>query len=59
MNMPEQIKAESLLARGREALAVEAAAIEDLRLHLDETFVNVALAILGCRGKVIVTGLGK
>ena len=59
MNMPEQIKAESLLARGREALAVEAAAIEDLRLHLDETFVKVALAILDCRGKVIVTGMGK
>ncbi|NLG84370.1 MAG: SIS domain-containing protein [Firmicutes bacterium] len=50
---------EAILARGREVLSIEAAAILGLRERLGEDFVRVAAAILACPGKVVVTGIGK
>lgn len=50
---------EAILARGREVLSIEAAAILGLRERLGEDFVRVAEAILSCQGKVVVTGIGK
>ena len=48
-----------ILDRGREVLAVEAEALRRLGRELDESFVRVVEAILACRGRIIVTGIGK
>ena len=45
--------------RAIETLKIEAAAVEDLINRVDEDFVNAVKAILNCRGRVIVTGMGK
>jgi arabinose-5-phosphate isomerase len=43
----------------REVLAIEAEAIESLRLAVDERFTAVVEAILGSQGRVIICGIGK
>ncbi len=48
-----------ILAIGREVLAQEAAELADLAGRLDEAFVAAVRAVEACRGRVIVTGLGK
>lgn len=48
-----------ILERGREVLAVEAAAVLKLRDSLGGEFVRVVEAILACHGRVVVTGMGK
>lgn len=47
------------LARARETLAVEAAAISALETRLGPAFVDAVDALHSCRGRVIVTGIGK
>ncbi len=47
------------LALGRSVLATEAMAIDALKHRLGEAFVAAAEAIFGCRGRVVVTGIGK
>lgn len=47
------------LARARETLAVEAAAIAALETRLGPTFVQAIEHLYGCRGRAIVTGIGK
>lgn len=47
------------LARARETLAVEAAAITALEERLGPTFVQAVEYLYGCRGRAIVTGIGK
>lgn len=49
----------SILARGQAVLKSEAAAIDEARARLGNDFVNAARAILGCKGRVCVTGMGK
>ncbi len=44
---------------GREVLEIEAQAILDLRAHVDATFVEAVQLILQCRGRVVVSGIGK
>ncbi len=46
-----------LLDYGRTVIAAEAAALS--RLALDESFATAVEWILGCRGRVVVTGMGK
>ena len=48
-----------ILAMGREAFQQEAAAIVEVGQGLDAAFVGAVRAILACRGRVLVTGLGK
>lgn len=43
----------------REVFRLEAKAIEDLAGHLDEAFDAAVAAILACRGRVVVSGMGK
>lgn len=57
--MKHEIDDESLLARGREVLEIEAEAIRGLRGRLDATFAQVVREILACQGRIIVTGMGK
>ena len=50
---------EAILARGRAVLEVEAAAIGDACSRLGDAFVGAVQAILDCKGRVCVTGIGK
>ena len=47
------------LALGRDVLATEAAAIRALSDRLGSAFLAAARALLDCRGRVVVTGIGK
>jgi arabinose-5-phosphate isomerase len=51
--------AEVILARGRAVLAAEAAAIQDARDRLGDSFIGAVRAIMATRGRVCVTGIGK
>ncbi|MGH7826803.1 MAG: KpsF/GutQ family sugar-phosphate isomerase [Candidatus Binatia bacterium] len=48
-----------ILKRAREVLKIEANGILALTDHLDENFVKAVQLLHECRGKVVVTGLGK
>jgi len=48
-----------MLDRAREVLEVEAAAILALRERLDNSFKSAVQLIVGCKGRVVVTGIGK
>jgi len=50
---------DALIARAREVLATEAAAIQALARRLDGGFVDACRLILACDGHLIVTGMGK
>ena len=43
----------------REVLSIEAAAVQALALRIDETFLRALDIILSCKGRVIVSGMGK
>jgi arabinose-5-phosphate isomerase len=47
------------LAMAREVLEIEAKAISDLIGSLDQRFVQAVDTILNCRGRVVVSGIGK
>jgi len=47
------------LELGREVLNIEAAAVQALSQRLDEHFLRALNVILGCHGRVIVSGMGK
>ncbi len=47
------------LELGREVLNIEAAAVQALSQRLDEHFLDALNVILGCHGRVIVSGMGK
>jgi len=55
----ERAPAEELLARGRRVLGEEAAAIGRVAEALDDAFVTAVRWCYACRGRVLVTGLGK
>lgn len=47
------------LAEGRRVFDVEIDALRKMRDALDETFVQVLDLVVGCKGKVVITGMGK
>jgi len=49
----------SLKQRAKEVIAIEAQAIKDLAKGIDKNFVKAVDFIARCRGRVIVTGMGK
>jgi arabinose-5-phosphate isomerase len=49
----------SLLASARRALSIETRALESLAPRLDHRFVAACRILLGCQGRVVVTGMGK
>lgn len=51
--------ADIILKRGADVVRIEAEALTQLADSLDETFVLACEAILGARGRVVVTGMGK
>lgn len=50
---------QAIIQRAKECLEHEAAAIEALIPRLDETFLCAVEAIRNCKGKIVVTGVGK
>lgn len=44
---------------GRRVIAIEASAVAALEPHIDATFVAGCRLLLACRGRVVVTGVGK
>lgn len=50
---------DAILERGVEVIRTEAAALQVLASSLDETFILACDAILGSRGRVVITGMGK
>ena len=48
-----------LLQLARETLDIEAAALSEIRARLDERFVAAVSLMLACKGRVVVTGMGK
>ena len=50
---------DELLAIGRNTIHAEADALKTMEQSLGEEFVRAVEIILGCRGKLIVTGMGK
>jgi arabinose-5-phosphate isomerase len=53
------LNSEQLLARGRRVLATEVAAVQALESRLDGNFVAACQLLHDCRGRVVVTGMGK
>jgi arabinose-5-phosphate isomerase len=53
------IESQRALALARDVLATEAAAIRALEARLGGAFLAAARVLLGCTGRVIVTGIGK
>lgn len=49
----------SIIQRATECLQCEAAAIEALIPRLDDSFMQAVEAIRDCKGKIVVTGVGK
>ena len=56
---PSNIENHDFLARAREALAIEAQAVSALSERLNDQFSEAANAILNCKGRVILIGVGK
>lgn len=57
--MTDQVGPTELVAWAREALQVEAQALQAASAHVGDAFVGAANTILKSTGKVVVTGLGK
>lgn len=53
------MQAQAIIKRAMECLQCEAAAIEALIPRLDEHFVQAVQLIRDCKGKIVVTGVGK
>ena len=48
-----------MVARAREVLAIESAAVAALANHIDDRFFAACRLIFECPGRVVVTGMGK
>lgn len=54
-----QVDAAAIVHSARTVIATEAAAIRALEPRIDQTFVDACRLILSCKGRVVVTGMGK
>jgi len=57
--MIAKINTNRALALGRDVLDIEADAVRALRERLDGAFVDAVSLVLACRGRVVVSGIGK
>jgi arabinose-5-phosphate isomerase len=57
--LPAAVDDEQLLASARRALQIEARALETLTPRLGPPFAQACRVCLECRGRVVVTGMGK
>lgn len=54
-----RIERENILNIGRNTIATEARALATIEAHLDERFAEAVECIYNCRGRLIVSGMGK
>ena len=59
LNTKNRDLANDLIKEAKEVLEIEASSILDLIPRIDKEFIDVIDAIYNCKGKVIVTGIGK
>jgi arabinose-5-phosphate isomerase len=57
--LPPRVDASRAIALARDVLATESRAIDALAGRLGESFVDAVRRLLDCRGRVVVSGLGK
>ncbi|MGH7449475.1 MAG: KpsF/GutQ family sugar-phosphate isomerase [Longimicrobiales bacterium] len=57
--LPAVAEAVQVIASGRRVLRMEADALRDLELRIDESFADAATLVFGAAGRVIVSGIGK
>jgi arabinose-5-phosphate isomerase len=57
--MTHPLDPQQLLARGKRVLDTEIAAIGAVRERLQESFVEACRLLHGCKGRVVVSGMGK
>jgi len=50
---------DKIINRGKEVVRIEASAVADLERRIDESFAEAVELIMKCRGRVVVTGVGK
>ena len=53
------MESEQIIKRAADCLQAESAAIQSLVSRLDDTFLRAVQAIRDCKGKIVVTGVGK
>jgi len=53
------MRKDRIIQIGKEVLEIEAKAVNDLSLHLDESFVQAVELLSNAKSRVIVTGMGK
>jgi arabinose-5-phosphate isomerase len=56
---PDRRDLAQALAAARQAIAIEAAAVGALAGRIDDSFARAVELILACKGRVVVTGMGK
>jgi arabinose-5-phosphate isomerase len=59
MNALPDTSRDAALASARRTLRIEAQALHDLEARLDDSFARVVEMLLNCRGRVVVSGIGK
>lgn len=59
MNPSPDLSAQSALDSARRTLDIEIQALETLKARLGQTFTQAVALLLGCRGRAVVTGIGK
>ncbi len=57
--MPAERNDERILERGRKVLEIEAEAVRALVGRLGPEFIRAVEMLIGCRGRVVTTGMGK
>lgn len=53
------IDKQRIIAQGLSVLETESRAISELTTKINNEFVDICLTLLGCEGRVVVTGIGK
>ncbi|MGM9516654.1 KpsF/GutQ family sugar-phosphate isomerase [Roseateles sp. DB2] len=59
MNAPQSYDAARAIEMARQALQIEAQALTDMLPRLGESFARSVQAMLACKGRVVVMGMGK
>jgi arabinose-5-phosphate isomerase len=53
------LNSDDIIKKGREVVRIEAAAVAGLEDSIDEEFVKAVETIYNCKGRVVLTGMGK
>ncbi|GHA73421.1 arabinose-5-phosphate isomerase [Formosimonas limnophila] len=58
-NNPPVLNDTAILNIARDVLDIESTALSELKAQLDENFVHAVRTILSCKGRLVVSGMGK